>query len=79
MLERGIADGAKLVARGGIPPHLSEGFYLQPTVFLRCRSQIGTQQGEVFGPIAVIRHFMDEVDTHRSANYIQFGLEAFTT
>src|SRR6201996_9659372 len=34
MLERGIAEGAKVLSGGGIPAHLrDEGFYLEPTAF----------------------------------------------
>jgi phenylacetaldehyde dehydrogenase len=76
MLERGIADGAKLLAGGGIPPHLSEGFYLQPTAFYDVDPKSELGQGEVFGPVTVIMPFKDEADALRIANDTQFGLAA---
>ncbi|OTP69626.1 aldehyde dehydrogenase [Caballeronia sordidicola] len=76
MLERGIADGAKLLAGGGIPAHLSEGFYLQPTAFYDVDPKSELGQGEVFGPVTVIMPFKDEADALRIANDTQFGLAA---
>jgi acyl-CoA reductase-like NAD-dependent aldehyde dehydrogenase len=76
MLERGIADGAKLLAGGGIPEHLSEGFYLQPTAFYDVDPKSELGQGEVFGPVTVIMPFKDEADALRIANDTQFGLAA---
>ena len=76
MLERGIEDGAKLLAGGGIPAHLSEGFYLQPTAFYDVDPKSELGQGEVFGPVTVIMPFKDEADALRIANDTQFGLAA---
>ena len=76
MLERGIMDGAKLLAGGGIPEHLSEGFYLQPTAFYDVDPKSELGQGEVFGPVTVIMPFKDEADALRIANDTQFGLAA---
>jgi phenylacetaldehyde dehydrogenase len=76
MLERGIEDGAKLLAGGGIPAHLNEGFYLQPTAFYDVDPKSELGQGEVFGPVTVIMPFKDEADALRIANDTQFGLAA---
>jgi len=76
MLERGIAHGAKLLAGGGIPAHLNEGFYLQPTAFYDVDPKSELGQGEVFGPVTVIMPFKDEADALRIANDTQFGLAA---
>jgi phenylacetaldehyde dehydrogenase len=76
MLERGIADGAKLLAGGGIPAHLKEGFYLQPTAFYDVDPKSELGQEEVFGPVTVIMPFKDEADALRIANDTQFGLAA---
>jgi phenylacetaldehyde dehydrogenase len=76
ILERGIADGAKLLAGGGIPAHLKEGFYLQPTAFYDVDPKSELGQGEVFGPVTVIMPFKDEADALRIANDTQFGLAA---
>jgi acyl-CoA reductase-like NAD-dependent aldehyde dehydrogenase len=76
MLERGIKEGAKLLAGGGIPAHLNEGFYLQPTAFYDVDPKSELGQGEVFGPVTVIMPFKDEADALRIANDTQFGLAA---
>lgn len=76
MLERGIADGAKLLTGGGVPAHLDEGFYLQPTEFYDVDPKSELGQGEVFGPVTVIMPFKDEADALRIANDTQFGLAA---
>jgi phenylacetaldehyde dehydrogenase len=76
MLERGIADGAKLLTGGGIPDHLNEGFYLQPTAFYDVDPTSELGQAEVFGPVTVIMPFKDEADALRIANDTQFGLAA---
>jgi acyl-CoA reductase-like NAD-dependent aldehyde dehydrogenase len=76
MLERGIKDGAKLLAGGGIPAHLKEGFFLQPTAFYDVDPKSELGQGEVFGPVTVIMPFKDEADALRIANDTQFGLAA---
>jgi phenylacetaldehyde dehydrogenase len=76
MLERGIADGAKLLTGGAIPAHLNEGFFLQPTAFYDVDPKSELGQAEVFGPVTVIMPFKDEADALRIANDTQFGLAA---
>jgi phenylacetaldehyde dehydrogenase len=76
MLERGIEDGAKLLTGGGIPAHLNEGFYLQPTAFYDVDPKSELGQAEVFGPVTVIMPFKDEADALRIANNTPFGLAA---
>jgi phenylacetaldehyde dehydrogenase len=76
MLERGIAEGAKLLTGGGIPEHLQEGFFLEPTAFYDVDPKSELGQGEVFGPVTVIMPFKDESDALRIANDTPFGLAA---
>jgi phenylacetaldehyde dehydrogenase len=77
MLERGIAEGAKVLSGGGIPEHLrDEGFYLEPTAFYDVDPKSELGQGEVFGPVTVIMPFKDEANALRIANDTQFGLAA---
>jgi acyl-CoA reductase-like NAD-dependent aldehyde dehydrogenase len=45
-----IVGGAKLPAGGGIPPHLSEGFYLQPTAFYDVDPKSELGQGRCLVP-----------------------------
>ena len=76
MLERGLADGAKLLTGGKIPAGLDAGFYLEPTAFYDVDPKSEMGQDEVFGPVTVIMPFDDEADALRIANDTQFGLAA---
>jgi phenylacetaldehyde dehydrogenase len=76
MLDRGITEGAKLLTGGGVPKHLSEGFYIEPTAFYDVDPKSELGQGEVFGPVTVIMPFKDEADALRIANDTPFGLAA---
>ncbi len=76
MLERGLADGAKLLTGGKAPAGLDAGFYLEPTAFYDVDPKSEMGQDEVFGPVTVIMPFDDEADALRIANDTQFGLAA---
>jgi len=76
MLERGLADGAKLLTGGKVPAGLDAGFYLEPTAFYDVDPKSEMGQDEVFGPVTVIMPFNDEADALRIANDTQFGLAA---
>lgn len=76
MLERGVDAGAKLLAGGGIPDHLQNGFFLEPTAFYDVDPKSELGQSEVFGPVTVIMPFKDEADALRIANDTEFGLAA---
>jgi acyl-CoA reductase-like NAD-dependent aldehyde dehydrogenase len=76
MLERAVADGAKVLAGGKAATDAGSGFYLQPTALYDVdpNSEIG--QEEVFGPVTVVMPFDDEADALRIANGTRFGLAA---
>lgn len=76
MLERGKADGAKVLAGGGVPADLKEGFFIEPTALYDVDPKSEMGQDEVFGPVTVIIPFKDEADALRIANDTQFGLAA---
>jgi len=74
----GMAEGARLVAGGRVPPHLSGsgGFYVEPTVFADVAADMRIAQEEVFGPLTVVIPFDDEADAVRLANDSPYGLAA---
>src|SRR5262245_7370319 len=74
----GRAEGARLVAGGGIPQHLSSsgGFYMEPTVFADVTPDMRIAREEVFGPFTVVMPFDTEEDALRIANDSQYGLAA---
>ena len=65
---------------GGLPPKdgpLSEGYYLQPTVFADMRNDWRLAREEIFGPVLVAIPWSDEADVIRMANDTHFGLAAY--
>ena len=74
-IEKGIAEGAKLVTGGAEPPAgLERGFFVQPTVFSEVTSEMTIAQEEIFGPVLVIMPYDDEDDAVRIANDSVYGL-----
>ncbi|KQI70188.1 aldehyde dehydrogenase [Loktanella sp. 3ANDIMAR09] len=75
MIERGIAEGARLVAGGpGLPEGVNRGYYVRPTVFADVRNDMDIAQQEIFGPVLSIIPFKDEADAVRIANDTPYGL-----
>ncbi|MFH8492636.1 aldehyde dehydrogenase family protein [Streptomyces coeruleorubidus] len=69
--------GARLVAGGGRPDHLTEGNYLQPTVFADVSRDARIFQEEIFGPVVAVAPFDEETEAIELANATQFGLAAY--
>ncbi|MFG1672411.1 5-carboxymethyl-2-hydroxymuconate semialdehyde dehydrogenase [Streptomyces sp. Y7] len=68
---------ARLVAGGTRPDHLSEGNYLQPTVFADVERDARIFQEEIFGPVVAVAPFDTEAEAIELANATQFGLAAY--
>jgi len=73
-IEKGKAEGARLVAGGGIPPHLDKGYYVQPTLFADVTNDMTIAREEIFGPVLVTIPFDDDDDAVRIANDSIYGL-----
>jgi len=75
MIEKGIKEGARLVAGGlGRPQGLNRGYFVQPTVFADVNNDMSIAREEIFGPVLSIIPFDDEVDAIKIANDTDFGL-----
>ncbi|MEU9504363.1 aldehyde dehydrogenase family protein [Streptomyces sp. NPDC048196] len=72
-IERGVAEGARLVAGGPEAP-LEAGFYVRPTVFADVTPEMTLAQEEIFGPVLSILAYEDEDDAARIANGTVYGL-----
>ncbi len=72
-IERGIAEGARLVAGGPDAP-LPAGYYVSPTVFADVTPGMTIAQEEIFGPVVSILGYEDEDDALRIANGTVYGL-----
>src|SRR6202000_1814279 len=54
LIQAGIADGARLVTGGGVPPHLPKGYYVQPTILADVDQNSRVAQEEIFGPVLCV-------------------------
>ncbi|MDK1384796.1 aldehyde dehydrogenase family protein [Sinorhizobium sp. 8-89] len=78
LIERGIAEGAELVAGGpGRPSHLNAGYYVRPTVFARVTNQMTIAREEIFGPVLSIIGYDSEEEAIAIANDTPYGLAAY--
>jgi aldehyde dehydrogenase (NAD+) len=78
-IERGKAEGARVVVGGGRPAHLEKGYYVEPTLFADVENSMSIAQNEIFGPVLVVVPFDDDDDAVRIANDNQYGLGAGVT
>ncbi len=75
LIEKGIAEGARLAAGGpGRPAGLDKGYFVQPTVFADVDNAMTIAREEIFGPVLSIIPFEDEADALRIANDTTYGL-----
>jgi aldehyde dehydrogenase (NAD+) len=74
-IEKGQAEGARLVTGGAEPPEgLDEGYFVRPTVFSDVTTEMTIAQEEIFGPVLAIMPYDDEDDAVRIANDSIYGL-----
>lgn len=67
---------AKLAAGGGRPAAISRGYYVEPTIFYDVDNSARIAQEEIFGPVAAVIPFANEVEAIRIANETPYGLAA---
>jgi acyl-CoA reductase-like NAD-dependent aldehyde dehydrogenase len=74
-IEKGEAEGAKLVTGGAAPPEgLERGYFVRPTVFSDVTPEMTIAQEEIFGPVLSIQPYDSEDDAVRIANDTVYGL-----
>jgi aldehyde dehydrogenase (NAD+) len=77
-IEKGKRE-ARLVTGGGVPKHLSKGFYVEPTLFADVDPDATIAQEEIFGPVLCLIPFEDDDDAVRIANNSIYGLSGSVT
>lgn len=78
LIEKGVAEGAELVAGGpGKPKGLETGYYVKPTVFARANNQMTIAREEIFGPVLTIIPYKDEDEAVAIANDTPYGLSGY--
>ena len=78
LIQRGIDEGAKLVAGGpGKPEGLETGYFVRPTVFSAVRNDMTIAQEEIFGPVLAILPYDSEEAAVAMANDTPYGLAGY--
>ncbi|MEV8596679.1 aldehyde dehydrogenase family protein [Streptomyces sp. NPDC052012] len=72
-IEKGVAEGARLVAGGPDAPR-EKGYFVSPTVFADVTPGMTIAQEEIFGPVLSILRYDDEDEALRIANGTIYGL-----
>jgi aldehyde dehydrogenase (NAD+) len=74
-IEKGVEEGARLIAGGSEPPEgLERGYFVRPTVFSEVDAEMTIGQEEIFGPVLAIQPYEGEDDAVRIANSTPYGL-----
>ena len=84
-IELGAQEGASMLCGGigrpsyapELPAHVAAGNFVWPTVFADVDNRMKIAQDEIFGPVACLIPFEDEVDAIRQANDIAYGLSSY--
>ncbi len=75
------SEGGKILCGGNATtpenePHLSEGYYIQPTIIEGLNFDCRVNQEEVFGPVVTIQPFDSDDEAVYFANSTEYGLAA---
>lgn len=74
-IEKGIAEGARLLA-GGVPDAPVRGYYVEPTIFTGCTMDMTIARDEIFGPVLCVFTYETEDEAVALANDTRYGLNA---
>ena len=75
LIQKGIDEGAKLVAGGvGKPDGINKGYFVKPTAFADVNNQMEIARTESFGPVLSIIPFENEEEAISIANDTDYGL-----
>lgn len=78
-IEKGRAEGARVVLGGGVPPQFDRGYYVEPTLFADVDNSMTIAREEIFGPVLVVIGFEDDDDAVRISNDSPYGLSGTIT
>lgn len=74
ILAEARAEGAVAAVGGGRPPHLSRGFFIEPTVFGNVDNRSKLARNEIFGPVISVIAADNDAAAIEIANDTVFGL-----
>lgn len=75
-IEKGKAEGARLVLGGDRPTDTPDGYYVNPTIFADVRNDMTIAREEIFGPVLSTITVEDDEEAVRVANDSPYGLAA---
>jgi acyl-CoA reductase-like NAD-dependent aldehyde dehydrogenase len=75
-IEKGISEGAELVAGAAPPPPGEGGYFVEPTLFAATSDDLTVAREEIFGPVLVALPYEDLEEVARRANDTEYGLAA---
>jgi betaine-aldehyde dehydrogenase len=73
-IDKGRAEGARLVVGGGRPAGLDKGWYVEPTMFVDVDNKMTIAQEEIFGPVISVLSYDDPAEAVAIANDSDSGL-----
>ena len=78
MIERGVQEGAKVVAGGvGRPEGISSGYFVRPTIFSNVNNQMDIARQEIFGPVLCMMPYNGIDEAVQIANDTPYGLSGY--
>lgn len=78
LIEKGIAEGAKVVVGGpGRPEGIDKGYFIRPTVFSGANNDMTIAREEIFGPVLTMIPYETEEEAIRIANDTDYGLAGY--
>lgn len=73
-VEKGVSQGARVIAGGGRPEGFPKGYYIAPTVIENVSPGSVLAREEVFGPVVCVMPFKTEEEAVTVANDVEYGL-----
>ncbi|PYP76668.1 MAG: aldehyde dehydrogenase, partial [Gemmatimonadetes bacterium] len=72
----GKAEGARLVAGGGVPRGANGGYFVEPTALADVSMEMRIAREEIFGPVVSVLRWTDYSAMLEQANAVEYGLTA---
>lgn len=73
-IEKGKAEGARLVVGGGVPAGLEKGYFVEPTIFADVDNSMTIAREEIFGPVLSVIPYDSVDEAIKIANDSDYGL-----
>ncbi|MGW0040330.1 aldehyde dehydrogenase [Rhodococcus sp. NPDC003348] len=73
-IEKGKAEGARLVLGGGVPAGLEKGYFVEPTIFADVDNSMTIAREEIFGPVLSVIPYDSLDEAIKIANDSDYGL-----